>query len=176
MPPRTYNRREYLKSAGAAGGCTSPAGCCRCPADRCGVSVAPDHFIPVDKKLDPRWIASLTAKGQRTSTKATNWIRSGCPWEASAAANSTWRAMAGCCTGISSTTSSTAASGRPITGRAASRYAPLAQGFALQVASRREATVRTLDRARLPQRAFLRRIPDRHRRVPGPGPARRRDP
>jgi len=35
-------------------------------ADAARAAPAPDHFIPVDKKLDPKWVAALRAKGRRT--------------------------------------------------------------------------------------------------------------
>jgi len=59
------DRRDFMRCVGL--GVASAAVASRTRA-RGAPSAAPvaDHFVPVDKTLDPKWLAGLTAKGQRT--------------------------------------------------------------------------------------------------------------
>ena len=45
----------------SAEACDPASGCCGAAG-----KIADDHFVPADKKLDPRWVKSLTAKGGPT--------------------------------------------------------------------------------------------------------------
>jgi non-lysosomal glucosylceramidase len=58
-------RRDFLKYTGLGLLSCSILGRMRCAsAQQAGLSS--DHFVPLDKKLDPAWIQSLFARGQRT--------------------------------------------------------------------------------------------------------------
>ncbi len=77
LPPFLLERRDFLKrvSAGALvlPGFAGPFG--RLVGQQAGKDsggvvgdgvTSPDHFVPVDKKLDPAWVKALYAKGERT--------------------------------------------------------------------------------------------------------------
>ena len=63
----SIGRREFIKLAGAGAASLSVAGgglsAIAGPFSAADVS---DHFVPTDKKLDPKWIKDLLAKGQPT--------------------------------------------------------------------------------------------------------------
>ena len=54
------NRRDFISLAALAAAGTLTAG------RRVGAAPAFSELVPPDKKLDPRWLAALTARGQRT--------------------------------------------------------------------------------------------------------------
>jgi len=58
------SRREFLKLAAASTASLISRG--SEGAETSSAEVAPDHFVPIDKKLDPTWLRSLTAKGEST--------------------------------------------------------------------------------------------------------------
>jgi hypothetical protein len=60
------DRREFMRIVGLNAMLASALGRGALAADVTRTAPAPDHFIPVDKKLDPKWVAALRAKGRRT--------------------------------------------------------------------------------------------------------------
>jgi len=59
------DRRVFLKWSGAAAAAVSVAGLTPIAGPFAAEDVG-DHFVPADKKLNPAWIAQLTARGERT--------------------------------------------------------------------------------------------------------------
>ena len=59
-------RREFMRLAGVGAVSAAMLEAGARAADVARATLAPDHFVPVDKKLDPKWVASLTARGERT--------------------------------------------------------------------------------------------------------------
>jgi len=59
------DRRTFLKWSGAAAAAVSVAGVTPIAGPFAAEDVR-DHFVPADKKLNPAWVAQLTAKGERT--------------------------------------------------------------------------------------------------------------
>ena len=140
-------RRDFLKLAGTAGVGGLAAGCLPVLCAEPEIKTAPDHFIPFDKRLDPRWVEALTDKG-------------GATWYRGDELDTIAMPIGGLCTGQLYL----AGDGRLVhwdifnrvvnTGFGATSYragrkphAPLAQGFALRIASGGKTTVRSLDRA-----------------------------
>ena len=79
--PLQMKRREFLKGVGAgalalpaiagpfvraAGGATQQAAGADGAATKNPDGLAPDHFVPLDKKLDPKWVAKLFERGEPT--------------------------------------------------------------------------------------------------------------
>jgi len=60
------NRRQFLKLAGASAASLTTVGALPTTGESADANLSDDHFVPVDKKLDPQWIESLSAKGKRT--------------------------------------------------------------------------------------------------------------
>ncbi len=59
------DRRTFLKWSGAAAAAVSVTGVTPIAGPFAAEDVR-DHFVPADKKLNPAWVAQLTAKGDRT--------------------------------------------------------------------------------------------------------------
>ncbi len=57
------SRRRFLKAAGAGAAALAAP---RAFAGPFGPRDTADHFVPADKKLDPKWVQSLSARGERT--------------------------------------------------------------------------------------------------------------
>src|SRR6185295_911376 len=75
LSPFELRRREFLKSVGAGAlalpGIAGPfaratLGAGQDARAQNANGIAADHFVPLDKKLDPKWVASLFAKGGAT--------------------------------------------------------------------------------------------------------------
>ena len=60
------DRRTFLKWSGAAAAAVSVTGGVTPMAGPFAAEDLRDHFVPADKKLNPAWIAQLTAPGERT--------------------------------------------------------------------------------------------------------------
>lgn len=58
------DRRSFIKAAGL-GAAALGVSAGRAFAGPFSATAEGDHFVPVDKKLDPAWVASLTARGER---------------------------------------------------------------------------------------------------------------
>lgn len=59
-------RRDFLKLAGATTAALATLSASGTTAAESAPPIAPDHFVPVEKKLDPAWSKALFAKGQQT--------------------------------------------------------------------------------------------------------------
>ena len=60
------DRREFMRVVGLGVMSAAALGAGAPGDDVARKAPAPDHFVPVDKKLDPKWVAALRAKGERT--------------------------------------------------------------------------------------------------------------
>lgn len=60
------DRRQFMRVVGLGVVSATALGPGAQAAEVARASLAPDHFVPVDKKLDPKWVAALTVKGRPT--------------------------------------------------------------------------------------------------------------
>ena len=156
--PADSNRREFLKLAGAASAAMAAMG--QFASGQEGeADVAPDHFVPVDKKLSAEWIKRLSARGERTWYSGKDLDTIGMP-------------VGGICAGQVYLTGDGGLSywqvfnDRDFTGYGRENYklgrrpdSPLAQGFAVEITSGGKTITRTLDRDGFPGVRFCGEYP-----------------
>ena len=148
--PADPGRREFIKLAGASAASLAAMGPLPSLAAGPDSKLSADHFVPVDKKLDPKWIKSLSAKGEST-------------WYGGAELDTIAMPVGGICTGQVYLTGD----GRLVhwdvfnklifTGYGRDNYrpgrkpqSPLKQGFALRIKAGGKTLVRPLDRKGFP--------------------------
>ena len=155
------SRREFIKLAGASAASLAAIGSAMPArsAEPAAGKVAADHFVPVDKKLDAKWLASLTAKGESTWYEGDDLQTIAMP-------------VGGICTGQVYLTGD----GRLVhwdvfnkhnfTGYGRTCYdlgrkpeSPLAQGFAVSVRAGEKKTTHALDRSGFPDVRFCGEYP-----------------
>jgi hypothetical protein len=153
------SRREFIKLAGASAASLAAIG--RLPVLAAGpdAELSPDHFVPVDKKLDPKWIKRLSAKGEST-------------WYSGADLETIAMPIGGICTGQlylggdGRLTHWDIFNQHIFTGYGRDNYrpdrkpqSPLRQGFALRVTTGGKTLVRSLDRKGFPGVRFCGEYP-----------------
>ncbi len=144
--PADPSRREFIKLAGASAASLAAAGGLPVLAAAPGSELSPDHFVPADKKLDPKWIKRLSARGESTWYSGTDLETIAMP-------------IGGICTGQVYLTGDGRLvhwdifNKRNFTGYGRECYnlgrrpeSPLQQGFALRVKTGQKTLVRSLDR------------------------------
>jgi non-lysosomal glucosylceramidase len=158
------DRRTFLKWSGAATAAASVSGVMPVAGPFAAEDFR-DHFVPADKKLNPAWIAQLTARGQRTWYGGKDLETIGMP-------------IGGLCAGQLYL----AGDGRLVhwdlfnepnfTGYGATNYEvgrqpeqKLQQGFALRCGIRRQDARAAAGLRRFSGRAILRRVPAGVRRI-----------
>ena len=159
--PAGASRREFIKLAGASAASLAAAApgwrsALAQPTDADGQS---DHFVPADKKLDPKWLDMLSAQGESTVYSGDDLDTIAMP-------------VGGVCTGQvylagdGRLTHWDVFNQRIFTGYGRDNYrlgrgseSPLEQGFAIQVESGGKRIVRSLDRAGFPGVQFCGEYP-----------------
>ncbi|NQU22042.1 MAG: hypothetical protein HQ567_12220 [Candidatus Nealsonbacteria bacterium] len=154
------NRREFIKLAGAAATSLAGTGAVASAAGQpAGHGLSDDHFVPVDKKLDPKWLRALTEKGTPTVYRGNDLDTIGMP-------------IGGICTGQVYLTGDGRLThwdifnkrhfsgyGRDNYGLGRKPLSPLKQGFAIQVTADGKTIARTLDREGFPGVTFCGEYP-----------------
>ena len=142
LPVGGVNRREFLRRTTLV---AAALGLSRWPAMAGPFTRADfDQLVPAHKKLSPEWVASLTARGQRTTYRGTELEKIGMP-------------VGGLCAGQLylggdgrlwhwDLFNEHAATGSEHYAKPLSPSAPLDQGFALRVSTGGQTLVRPLDR------------------------------
>ena len=157
--PPTASRRDFLKLAGASAASMAACGAGGAAAPQGEANLSADHFVPVDKKLAPEWLASLTAKGGPT-------------WYSGDDLETIAMPVGGICAGHVYLTGDgrlvhwDVFNERNFTGYGATCYQlgrkpdpVLTQGFALKITSDGKTTTRTLDREGFPGVRFCGEYP-----------------
>ena len=160
--PDDTSRREFLKLAGASAALLATADGLPVLAggpDGAVPELAADHFVPVDKNLDPTWVTSLSAKGDRAVYRGDDLNTIAMP-------------IGGICTGQVYLTGDGRLAHWDVfnihnfTGYGRDNYrpdrkptSPLEQGFAIRVVSGGKTMVRSLDRQGFPGVQFCGEYP-----------------
>jgi len=153
------SRREFIKLAGASVASLAATGPSLTGAQGADEKAKSDHFVPADKKLDPKWLEMLTAKGESTVYRGDDLDTIAMP-------------VGGICTGQVYLTGDgrlvhwDVFNQRIFTGYGRDNYrlgrvpdSPLEQGFAVQVESGGKKIVRSLDRVGFPGVRFCGEYP-----------------
>jgi len=158
--PAGTSRREFIKLAGVSAASLAAFGsAARLQAAVAAGDLADDHFVPVDKGLDPGWIRMLSAKGEPTIYSGDDLKTIAMP-------------VGGVCagqvylTGDGRLTHFDVFNIHNFTGYGREAYdlgrttgSPLLQGFAIKITSGGKTTVRSLDRAGFPGVQFCGEYP-----------------